>query len=104
MGKGINALRWAFSKNKDWSRRDGNPALFRRQQADELAQTRDYNRTHIGEVMKLTNDELLKMSDSNVAQSVKDFICEQKMDKQEIAVCRALGQNLSDYMITKTIG
>ncbi len=53
--------------------------------------------------MKLTNDELLKLSDPNVPQSVKDYICEQKMDREAIATCRAMGTNLADYCISQTI-
>lgn len=53
--------------------------------------------------MKLTNDELLKMSDPSIPQSVKDFICEQKMTKTEIAICRQCGTSLSDYMIQATM-
>jgi hypothetical protein len=53
--------------------------------------------------MKLTNEELLKLSDPNVPQSVKDYLCEQKMDPQSIAICRAMGTSLADYCISQTL-
>lgn len=54
--------------------------------------------------MKLTNDELLKLSDPAVPQSVKDFICEQKMSEDELKVCRKMGVSPSDYLIQCTVG
>lgn len=53
--------------------------------------------------MKLTNDELLKMSDSSISQDVKDFICKQKMNPEEIAVCKATGTSPTQYMTSKSI-
>jgi hypothetical protein len=52
---------------------------------------------------KLTNDELLKMSDPNIPANVKDYICKQKMAPEEIDICRRTGTALYDYMIEKTI-
>lgn len=56
-----------------------------------------------GAVMNLTNEELLKMSDSSISQDVKDFICKQKMNPEEIAVCKATGTSPTQYMTSKSI-
>ncbi|MBJ6800214.1 hypothetical protein [Geomonas propionica] len=53
--------------------------------------------------MKLTNDEMLKLSDPNIPQSVKDYICEQKMDRETVAICRKMGVSLADHMIQSTL-
>lgn len=54
--------------------------------------------------MKLTNDELLKLSDPAVSQSIKDYICKQKMTEEELAICRKMGVSPSDYLIQCTVG
>lgn len=53
--------------------------------------------------MKLTNQELIALSDPNVSQEVKNHICKQKMTPQEIAICDKTGTSPVDYMIQKTM-
>ena len=56
-----------------------------------------------GVVMKLSNEELLRVSDPSVPQEIKDFLCKSKMTEDELKICRNTGCSLSDYMIQKTV-
>lgn len=53
--------------------------------------------------MKLTNDELMTLSNSNASQEVKEYICKQKMTEEELAICRQLGVSPVNYMIQKSM-